>query len=62
TLTLAGGPVDEAVRAYLRAEALLPVALYRDIRPREMLRELLTRAPDNEQLQQLASRASLDQL
>ncbi|MGQ0775725.1 MAG: hypothetical protein ACT4NY_15125, partial [Pseudonocardiales bacterium] len=61
-LTLAGGPVDEALRAYLRAEALLPVKLYREPTHREMLRELLTRAPDNEQLQQLASRASLDQL
>ncbi|MGH3924861.1 MAG: hypothetical protein ACRDTT_18700, partial [Pseudonocardiaceae bacterium] len=61
-LTLAGGPVDEALRAYLRAEALLPVKLYREPLHREKLRELLTRAPDNEQLQQLASRASLDQL
>ncbi|MGH3937804.1 MAG: helix-turn-helix domain-containing protein [Pseudonocardiaceae bacterium] len=61
TLTLAGGPVDEAVRAYLRAEALLPVTLYRQPIHREKLRELLTRAPDNEQLQQLAQRASLDQ-
>ncbi|MGQ0777789.1 MAG: helix-turn-helix domain-containing protein [Pseudonocardiales bacterium] len=61
TLALAGGPVDEAVRAYLRAEALLPVKLYRELRHREMLRELLSRAPDNEQLQQLASRANLDQ-
>ncbi|MGH8920427.1 MAG: hypothetical protein ACRD0H_19190, partial [Actinomycetes bacterium] len=60
-LTLAGGPVDEAARAYLRAEALLPVRLYRDVRHREMLRELLTRAPDNVELRQLASRASLDQ-
>ncbi|MGH3930514.1 MAG: helix-turn-helix domain-containing protein [Pseudonocardiaceae bacterium] len=60
-LTLAGGPVDEALRAYLRAEALLPMALYRGIKPRERLRELLTRAPDNEQLQQLAKRANLDQ-
>ncbi|MGH3938501.1 MAG: helix-turn-helix domain-containing protein [Pseudonocardiaceae bacterium] len=61
-LTLAGGAVDEAVRAYLRAEALLPVKLYREPLHREKLRELLTRAPDNEQLQQLATRASLDQL
>jgi len=61
TLTLAGGPVDEAVSAYLRAEALLPVKLYREPLHREKLRELLSRAPDNEQLQQLAIRASLDQ-
>ncbi|MGH3938842.1 MAG: helix-turn-helix domain-containing protein [Pseudonocardiaceae bacterium] len=58
-LALAGGSVDEALGAYLRAEALLPVKLYRDPLHREMLRELLSRAPDNEQLQQLANRAGL---
>lgn len=61
TLASAGGPVQEPVRAYLRAEALNPVKLYRNLTAREVLRELLTRAPDNEQLQQLATRASLDQ-
>ncbi|MGH3942595.1 MAG: helix-turn-helix domain-containing protein [Pseudonocardiaceae bacterium] len=60
-LAHAGGPVAEPVRAYLRAEALLPVKLYRNLKTREVLRELLTRAPDNEQLQQLAKRASLEQ-
>ncbi|MGH3915627.1 MAG: helix-turn-helix domain-containing protein [Pseudonocardiaceae bacterium] len=60
-LASAGGSVEEPVRAYLRAEALNPVKLYRDLRHREVLREMLTRAPDNEQLQQLATRASLDQ-
>ena len=60
-LALYGGSVEEPVRAYLRAEALNPVKLYRELRSREALRELLTRAPDNEQLQQLAQRASLDQ-
>ncbi len=60
-LASAGESVDDAVHACQRAEALLPVALYRNLRMREVLRELLTRAPDNEQLQQLASRASLDQ-
>jgi transcriptional regulator with XRE-family HTH domain len=57
----AGGPVQEPVRAFLRAEALNPVRLYRDLRSREVLRELRTRAPDDEQLQRLADRASLDQ-
>ncbi|MGH3914037.1 MAG: helix-turn-helix domain-containing protein [Pseudonocardiaceae bacterium] len=61
TLAAAGGPVEEPVRAYLRAEALNPVKLYRNLTSREVLRELLTRAPDNEQLQQLANRAELDQ-
>lgn len=56
-----GGPVDDAIRAHLKAEAFLPVKLYRNLRTREVLRNLLTRAPDNEQLQQLAKRASLDQ-
>jgi transcriptional regulator with XRE-family HTH domain len=56
-----GGPVEEPVRAFLRAEALNPVKLYRNLRSREVLRELLTRAPDNEQLQQLGQRAGLDQ-
>ncbi|MGH3912975.1 MAG: helix-turn-helix domain-containing protein [Pseudonocardiaceae bacterium] len=60
-LALADGPVDEAVRAHLRAEAFLPVTLYRNLITREVLRELLTRAPGNEDLRQLASRASLDQ-
>lgn len=60
-LVSAGESVDEAVRAHLRAEALLPVKLYRDMRIREELRHLLTRAPDNQQLQQLAKRAYLDQ-
>jgi hypothetical protein len=60
-LAAGGGPVQEPVRAYLRAEALNPVKLYRNLRSREVLRELLTRAPDNEQLQQLGQRASLDQ-
>ena len=60
-LAYAGGSVEEPVHAFLRSEALLPVKLYRDLRTREVLRELRTRAPDNEQLQQLATRASLDQ-
>lgn len=60
-LAYAGGPVEEPVHAFLRAEALMPVKLYRDLRTREVMRELLTRAPGNEQLQQLATRASLDQ-
>ncbi|MGQ0776732.1 MAG: hypothetical protein ACT4NY_20300 [Pseudonocardiales bacterium] len=60
-LAAEGGPVEEPVRAYLRAEALSPVKLYRNLRSREVLRELLTRAPDNEKLQQLANRAELDQ-
>ena len=53
--------VDEALRAFLRTEALLPVKLYREPIYREKLRELLSRAPDNEQLQRLAKRADLDQ-
>ena len=54
-------PVEEAVRAYLKAEAFEPVKLYRNLRSREVLRELLNRTPDNEELQQLAARAGLDQ-
>jgi len=43
-LASAGGSVDDAVRACRRAEALLPVTVYRNLRMREALRDLVTRA------------------